>query len=131
MRKWISNTQKIRTAYAQSMETKRQNIDLEIQMKPQYVCTQNGKAKITISKKEEKYTSTLKGTKLRILKTPKKYLLKIVNVYATHSEIINKNPEITINFYNDLNNLLNQINNKSSTVLVAGNFNGEAGKKMT
>ena len=99
-------------------------------MKPQYVCTQNGKAKITISKKEEKYTSTLKGTKLRILKTPKKYL-KIVNVYATHSEIINKNPEITINFYNDLNNLLNQINNKSSTVLVAGNFNGEAGKKMT
>ena len=113
------------------METKRQNIDLEIQMKPQYVCTQNGKAKITISKKEEKYTSTLKGTKLRILKTPKKYLLKIVNVYATHSEIINKNPEITINFYNDLNNLLNQINNKSSTVLVAGNFNGEADKKMT
>ena len=100
-------------------------------MKPQYVCTQNGKAKITISKKEEKYTSTLKGTKLRILKTPKKYLLKIVNVYATHSEIINKNPEITIHFYNDLNNLLNQINNKSSTVLVAGNFNGEADKKMT
>ena len=49
LRKWISNTQKIRTAYAQSMETKRQNIDLEIQMKPQYVCTQNGKAKITIS----------------------------------------------------------------------------------
>ena len=43
---------------------------LEIQMKPQYVCTQNGKAKITIIKKEEKYTSTLKGTKLKILKTP-------------------------------------------------------------
>ena len=27
LRKWISNTQKIRTAYKQSMETKRQNID--------------------------------------------------------------------------------------------------------
>ena len=27
LRKWMSNTQKIRTAYTQSMETKRQNID--------------------------------------------------------------------------------------------------------
>ena len=91
-------------------------------MKPQYVCTQNGKAKITISKKEEKYTSAIKGAKLKILKTPKKYLLKIVNVYAPHSEI-------TITFYNDLNNLLNQINNKSSIAVVDGNFNGETGEK--
>ena len=105
-------------------------------MKPQYVCTQNGKAKITISKKEENYTFTLKPTKLKILKNKQtnkqitdKYLLKIVNVYALHSEITNKNPEITINFYNDLNNLLNQINNKYSTVLVAGDFNGETGEK--
>ena len=30
-----------------------------------------------------------------------------------------------MNFYNDLNNLLNQRNNKSSIVLVAGDFNGE------
>ena len=37
---------------------------LEIQMKPQNVCTQNGKAKISISKKEEKYTSTLKLRKI-------------------------------------------------------------------
>ena len=96
---------------------------LEIQMKPQYIYTQNGKGKITISKKEEKYTSTLKGTKLKILKKTQKCILKIVNVYAPHSEITNKNPEITINIYNDLNNLLNQINNKSSIVLVAGNFN--------
>ena len=44
---------------------------LEIQIKPQYVCTQNGKAKITISKKEENYTSTLKPTKLKILKKNK------------------------------------------------------------
>ena len=72
--------------------------------------------------------STLKGTKLKIMKT-EKYLLKIVNVYAPHSQITNKNPEITINLYNDLNNLLNQLNNKSSIVLVAGNFNGETGKK--
>ena len=98
-------------------------------MKRQYVCAQNGKAKITISKEEEKYKSYLKGTKLRILKTPEKYLLKIVNVYAPHSEITNKNPEITINFYNDLNNLLNQINNKSSIVLVPSNFSGETGEK--
>ena len=28
--------------------------------------------------------STLKGKKLKILKTPEKYLLKIVNVYAPH-----------------------------------------------
>ena len=34
-----------------------------------------------------------------------------------------------MNFYNDLNNLLNQINNKSSIVLVAGDFSGETGKK--
>ena len=98
-------------------------------MKPQYICTQNGKAKITISKKEEKYTSTLKGKKLKILKTPEKYLLKIVNVYAPHNEITNKNPEITINFYNNLINLLNQINNKSSIVLAAGDFNEETGEK--
>ena len=51
---------------------------LEIQMKPQYVCTQNGKAKITISKKEGKYPSTLKATKLKLLKKRGKYLLKIV-----------------------------------------------------
>ena len=51
---------------------------LEIQMKPQYVCTQNGKAKITISKKEGKYSSTLKATKLKLLKKRGKYLLKIV-----------------------------------------------------
>ena len=100
---------------------------LEIQMKPQYVCTQNGKAKTTIIKKEEKYTSTLKGTKLKILTTPEQYLLKIVNAYAPHGEITNKNPEITINFYNDLNNLLNQINNKPSIVLV--DFNGETANK--
>ena len=98
-------------------------------MKPQYVCTQNGKAKITISEKEENYTSTLKGTKLKILKTPDKYLLKIVIAYAPHGEINNKNPEITIDFYNGLNNLLNQVNNKSSIVLVAGDFNGETGEK--
>ena len=101
----------------------------EIQMKPQYVCTQNGKAKITTSKKEEKYTSTLKGTKCKILKAPEKYLLKIVNTYAPYGEITNKNPEITINFYNDLNNLLNQIKYKSSIVLVAGDFNKESGEK--
>ena len=59
----------------------------------------------------------------------KKYLLKVVNVYALHCEITNNNPEITINFYNDPNNLLNQINNKSSMVLVAGEFNGETGRK--
>ena len=74
-------------------------------MKPQYVCTQNGKTNITISKKEEKYT------------------------YAPHSEITYKNPEITINFYNDLSNLLNQINNKSSIILVADNFIAETGEK--
>ena len=102
---------------------------LEIQMKPQYGCTQNGKAKITIIKKEEKYTSTLKGTKLKILKTPGQYLLKIVNLYARHSEITNKNLKITINFYNNLNNLLNQINNKPSIVLVAGDFNRETANK--
>ena len=34
-----------------------------------------------------------------------------------------------MNFYNDLNNLLNQINNKSSIVLVTGDFSGETGKK--
>ena len=90
-------------------------------MKPQYICTQNGKAKITISKKEEKSTSNIRGTKLKILKTPEKYLLKIINVYAPHSEI-------TKNFYNDLNSLLNQINNISSIVLVAGKFNGERQK---
>ena len=100
-----------------------------MQVKPQYACAQNGKAKITISKKEEKYTSTLKGKKLKILKTPEKYLLKIVNVYAPHNEITNKNPEITINFYNNLINLLNQINNKSSIVLAAGDFNEETGEK--
>ena len=52
-------------------------------MKPQYVCSQNGKAKITISKKEEKYTSTLKGTKFKILKKPEKYLLKLL-MYMLH-----------------------------------------------
>ena len=97
-------------------------------MKPQYVCTQNGKSKIIFNKKEEKYTSTLKGTKLKILKKSEKYLLKIVNVYAPHSEITNKNSEITINVYNDLNNLLNQINNKSLIILVAGET-GETGEK--
>ena len=30
---------------------------LELQMKRQYLCAQNGKAKITISKEEEKYKS--------------------------------------------------------------------------
>ena len=123
LRKWMSNTQKIRTAYTQQVWKLNDRISiLELQMKPQYVCTQNGKAKITISKKEEKYTSAIKGAKLKILKTPKKYLLKIVNVYAPHSEI-------TITFYNDLNNLLNQINNKSSIAVVDGNFNGETGEK--
>ena len=111
------------------METKRQNIDTGNTNEPQYVCTQNGTAKTTISKKEEKYKSNLKGTKLTILKKTEKNLLKIVNLYAPHCETTNKNPEITVNFYNDLNNLLNQINNKSSIVLVAGNFNGETGKK--
>ena len=129
LQKWVSNTQKIRTAYTKIMETKRQNIDTGNANEPQYVCTQNGTAKTTISKKEEKYTSNLKGTKLTILKKTEKNLLKIVNVYAPHCETTNKNPEITVNFYNDLNNLLNQINNKSSIVLVAGNFNGETGKK--
>ena len=38
---------------------------LEAQLKSQYVCTQNGKEKITISKKGEKYPSTLKCTKLK------------------------------------------------------------------
>ena len=67
-------------------------------MKSQYVCTQNVEAKIPISKKEEEYPSALKGTKLKILKTPEKYLLKEVNAYAAHCKIINKNPEITMNF---------------------------------
>ena len=67
-------------------------------MKPQYVYTQNVEAKIAISKKEEEYPSALKGTKLKILKTPEKYLLKKVNAYAAHCKIINKNPEITMNF---------------------------------
>ena len=71
---------------------------LEIQMKPQYTSTHNGKAKITINKKEDRYTSTLKGSKLKITKNSEKYLLKIINVYAPHSEITNKNPEITIKF---------------------------------
>ena len=57
--------------------------------------------------------------------------IEFVIVYAPRSEITNKNSEITINFYNDvcLNNLLNQINNKSSIILVAGDFSGETGKK--
>ena len=118
LQKWVSNTQKIRTAYTKSMETKWQNIDTGNTNGPQYVCTQNGKAKIIISKKEEKYTSNLKGTKLTILKKNRETFTKIVNVYAPHSETTNKNPEITVNFYNDLNNLLNQINNKSSIVLI-------------
>ena len=51
------------------METKPQNINPRNTNETAiYICTQNGKAKITISKKEEKYTSTLKGTKLKILK---------------------------------------------------------------
>ena len=49
---------------------------LEIQMKPQYVCTQNGKAKITISKKEEKYTSTLKGKKTQNTENTKEIFTK-------------------------------------------------------
>ena len=56
-------------------------------------------------------------------------IANIVNVYAPHCEITNNNPEITINFYNDPNNLLNQIKNKSSIVLVACDFNGETGWK--
>ena len=67
-------------------------------MKPQYVCTQNVEAKIAISKKEEEYPAALKGTKHKILKTPEKYLLKKVDEYAAHCKIINKNPEITMNF---------------------------------
>ena len=69
------------------------------------------------------------------IQSPNLFLLFYISFYicrypiAPHSEITNKNPEITMNFYNDLNNLLNQINNKSSIVLVAGNFNGETGKK--
>ena len=50
-------------------------------------------------------------------------------MYAPQSEITNKNPDIIINFYNDLNNLLNQINNKSLIVPVAGDFNGETSEK--
>ena len=69
------------------------------------------------------------------IQSPNLFLLFYISFYicrypiAPHSEITNKNPEITMNFYNDLNNLLNQINNKSSIVLVAGDFNGETGKK--
>ena len=67
--------------------------------------------------------------KTQILKTPEQYLLKIISVCAPHSEITNNNPEITINFYNDLNKLLNQINDKYSIVLAAGDFNRETGEK--
>ena len=69
------------------------------------------------------------------IQSPNLFLLFYISFYicrypiAPHSEITNKNPEITMNFYNDLNNLLNQINNKSLIVLVAGDFNGETGKK--
>ena len=66
------------------METKRQNIDTGNTNEPQYVCTQNGTAKTTISKKEEKYTSNLKGTKLTILKKTEKNLLK--NACFRHKE---------------------------------------------
>ena len=65
------------------------------------------------------------------IQSPNLFLLFYISFYicrypiAPHSEITDKNPEITMNFYNDLNNLLNQRNNKSSIVLVAGDFNGE------
>lgn len=102
---------------------------IQIKTKPRYISSHNGKAKITIRKQEQRYESHLTGTKLRITKSQEKYLLTIINVYAPHSEVTRNNPEITNEFYNKLNNIVDDVKNTSSILMVAGDFNGEIGKK--
>ena len=51
LQKWVSNTQKIRTAYTKIMETKRQNIDTGNTNEPQYVHKMGQQKQPSVKKK--------------------------------------------------------------------------------
>ena len=59
-----------------------------------------------------------------------KHILTIINVYAPHSDITQKTPEITNEFYNKLITTTNKVEAKSLMIVVAGDFNAEIGEQI-
>ena len=81
-----------------------------------------------IIRKIEKFTSTLKGTKLKVKfkKIIPKDLITIINVYAPHTQRLLENINELDELYTDLGNVLNEFKNKSQ-IYIAGDFNAKVG----
>ena len=66
---------------------------------------------------------------IKLKKRSKHHILTIINVYAPHSDITLKTPEVTTDFYNKLISTTNSVGKKSFMTLVVGDFNAEVGEK--
>ena len=56
-------------------------------------------------------------------------MITIINCYAPHLEITQKKPEETQKFYNQLENTVKKLQNKSSLMIIGGDLNACVGKK--
>ena len=57
------------------------------------------------------------------------YMITIINCYAPHSELTRKKTERTHKFYEELNDLIRKLRNKSSILIIGGDMNVSVGKK--
>ena len=92
----------------------------------------NPEMKIQKQYRRPVYTSRKmqKGIRLKLKIKNNRQLITIINCYAPHSELTKKNPKLTEKFYDKLDDLTRKYKNKSSLLIVAGDFNAEIGKSI-
>jgi exonuclease III len=75
------------------------------------------------------YKSVMNGMRMKITKKTPKKIITIINVYAPTTERVKKNMKELDDMYMQLNDLINNFKNDSTSVLlIAGDFNAKIGK---
>ena len=96
----------------------------------EYKCEQTNGTHLQITKVQH-YTSKVKrgeNIKINITKTEERSLITILNVYAPTSEIAKTDPAQVDELYMNINNLISEYKNRSTLLLIAGDFNSKIGK---
>jgi exonuclease III len=86
--------------------------------------------KLRISKKKTYKCHKLSDTKIKIeRKKDDSETLTVINIYAPHTGRLQANLDELEDLYNDLSNLLNDINRTNNLIYIAGDFNAKIGKQ--
>ena len=63
------------------------------------------------------------GIRLKLTKKNRRKTITIINCYVPHSEITKQNPKETEKFYEQLQQTIRKLQNKSSIMIIAGDMN--------